>query len=204
MPASALPASPLPDCPLPELRVVELTAGAEPLLQRFFDDNPLYFVTVSGEPASPGEAHDEIHGELPAGWPYDRKWVIGYVDAAGALAAMANVVSDLLAPTVWHIGTFIVATARHGSGDAHALFGALQAWARRHGACWLRLGVVRGNVRAERFWARQGFVQTRLRDAVVFGERSTTVRVMCKPLDGGTIEAYLALVERDRPQAATD
>lgn len=199
-----MPASALPTCPLPGLRVVELAAGAEPLLQRFFDDNPLYFVTVSGRPASAGEAHDEIHGELPAGWPFGRKWVIGYVDAAGTLAAMAHVVSDLLAPAVWHIGTFIVATARHGSGDAHALFGALQDWARSHGARWLRLGVVRGNERAERFWARQGFVQTRLRDAVVFGDHSATVRVMCKPLAGGTIEAYLVLVERDRPQAATD
>lgn len=191
----------LPASPLPGLRVIELTAGAEPLLQRFFDDNPLYFVTVGGEPAGPGEAHDEIHGELPAGWPYGRKWVIGHVDAEGALAAMAHVVSDLLAPTVWHIGTFIVATSRHGNGDAHALYRALEVWARDHGACWMRLGVVRGNERAERFWTRQGYVQTRLRDAVVFGQHARTVRVMCKPLAGGSIEAYLALVERDRPPA---
>jgi GNAT superfamily N-acetyltransferase len=199
-----LTAPALPACPLPGLRAVELIAGMEPLLQRFFDDNPLYFVAVSGKPAAPGEAHDEMHGELPAGWSHGRQWVIGYVDATGALAAMANVVSDLLVPTVWHIGTFIVATVRHGSGDAQALFAALQDWARSRGACWLRLGVVRGNVRAERFWARQGFVQTRLRNAVVFGEHATTVRVMCKPLAGGSIEAYLGLVRRDRPQAAGD
>jgi GNAT superfamily N-acetyltransferase len=82
---------------------------------------------------------------------------------------MANVVSDLLAPTVWHIGTFIVATSRHGRGDAQVIYDNLEAWARRNGAQWLRLGVVKGNLRAEHFWERQGFAQTRLRPGVSMG-----------------------------------
>ena len=111
----------LPPSRLPELQVVELTSGSEPLLQRFFDENPLYFLSVNGEPAQPAEAHEEIHDALPAGWPYTKKWVIGYVARSGSLAAMANIVSDLLATSVWHIGTFIVATNRHGTGEANAL-----------------------------------------------------------------------------------
>ncbi len=191
----------LPLSPLPDLRSLELTAGSEPLLQRFFDQNPLYFMAVNGEPSQPGEAHDEIHGALPAGWPYTKKWVIGYVDATGSIAAMANLVSDLLAPTVWHIGTFIVATSRHGSGDAQALYRSLQSWAANSGAQWFRLGVVSGNARAERFWEREGFMQTRLRTGVTMGQLTHTLRVMVKPLVGGTVEQYLSLVERDRPQA---
>jgi GNAT superfamily N-acetyltransferase len=189
-----------PRSPLAELRSVELTAGSEPLLQRFFDDNPLYFLSVNGEPAQPGEAHEEIHGALPAGWPYTKKWVVGYVGANGSLAAMANVVSDLLAPSVWHISTFIVATSRHGAGDAQVLYRSLESWALRSGACWLRLGVVRGNARAERFWEREGFVQTRLRAGVVMGMLTNTLRVMFKPLAGGSMEQYLTLAGRDRPE----
>jgi ribosomal protein S18 acetylase RimI-like enzyme len=192
----------LPPSPLPTLTVVELSTGAEALLQRFFDENPLYFVSVNGEPAQPTEAHDEIHDSLPTGWPFTRKLVIGYVASDGRLAAMANVVTDMLAPTVWHISTFIVATARHGSGDATSLYKGLEAWAAQQGAKWLRLGVVSGNARAERFWERQGFTETRLRYGIQLGRLTHTLRVMFKPLAGGSLEQYLALVARDRPNAA--
>jgi GNAT superfamily N-acetyltransferase len=170
------------------------------LLQRFFDANPAYFVAIQGEPAGPNEAHEEIHGELPAGWSFTRKWVIGYVDAAGSLNAMANIVSDLLAPGVWHIGTFIVATSRHGTGDAQALYRGLEQWARANGADWLRLGVVVGNTRAERFWRSEGYSETRTRDGVRFGSQARTVRVMFKPLAGGTLAEYLSIIARDRPE----
>lgn len=191
----------LPPSPLPELQVLELGAGSEPLLQRFFEDNPLYFESVNGEPPQPTEAHEEIHGALPAGWPYTRKWVFGYANTQGSLVAMANIVSDLLAPSVWHIGTFIVATSRHGTGDAQVLYRNVESWATRQGAQWLRLGVVQGNGRAERFWERQGFIQTRLRSGVSMGKLTNTLRVMFKPLAGGSMAQYLALVERDRPDS---
>lgn len=192
----------LPASPLPELRVVELGPDHVPLLQRFFEENPLYFESVNGEPANPGEAHEEIHEPLPAGWPHTKVWVIGYLDPTGCLVAMANVVSDLLAPSVWHVSTFIVATARHGSGDAQNLYRSIETWAHAHGAQWLRLGVVQGNRRAERFWERQGFIQARLRHGVPMGRRINTLRVMFKPLAAGTGAQYLALVERDRPEGS--
>ena len=191
----------LPPPPSPELRVLELGADSESLLQRFFEENPLYFESVNGEPPQPTEAHEEIHGALPAGWRYTKKWVIGYASAQGSLVAMANLVSDLLAPSVWHIGTFIVATSNHGGGDALVLYRNLESWARRNGAQWFRLGVVQGNVRAERFWERQGFMQTRLRPGVSMGRLTNTLRVMFKPLAGGSLAQYLALVERDRPES---
>jgi GNAT superfamily N-acetyltransferase len=190
----------LPGSPIPGLRTVELVAGSEPLLQRFFDANPEYFLSIQGEPARPDEAHDEIHGELPAGWPFTKKWVIGYGGDDGTLLAMANVVSDLLADGVWHIGTFIVATARHGTGDAQRLYRGIEDWAVANGARWLRLGVVQGNGRAERFWLSRGFVEARARDGVPFGRVTNTVRVMFKPLAGGSPEDYLLLVPRDRPE----
>ena len=196
-----MPTTSLPPSPRTDLRVVELTSESEPLLHSFFAANPLYFMSVNGEPAQPGEAHEEITGALPDGWPYTKKWVIGYIAPDGSLAAMANVVSDLLAPGVWHIGTFIVATALHGSGTASTLYQGIESWASSNGACWLRLGVVRGNLRAERFWERLGFIQTRLRSGVQMGKLTNTLRVMYKPLCGGSTEQYLALVARDRAES---
>lgn len=194
-----MPTTPLPSSPIPGLRTVEITSADEPVLQHFFDANPQYFLAVQGEPAAADEAHEEIHGELPPGWRCTKKWLVGCVDAQGSLQAMANVVSDLLAPGVWHIGLFIVATARFGTGDAQALYRGLETWASAEGANWMRLGVVQGNVRAERFWEALGFVQTRTRSGVEMGKLTNTLRVMVKPLAGGTLEQYLSLVERDRP-----
>jgi hypothetical protein len=141
----------LPLSPVPALEIVELGSGDEPLLQRFFEENPDYFIAVQGAPAAGTEAHKEIHDELASGWNFTKKWVLGYRAGDGPLAAMVNVTTDMLASGVWHIGLFIVATPRRGSGEAHVLISGIEQWAPTHGAEWLRLGVVQGNARAERF-----------------------------------------------------
>ena len=188
----------LPASPLPDLRTIDLRPDGERSLQAFFDANPLYFRAVHGEPAAPDEAREEIHGELPAGWPYSCKFVFGYEDAHGQLAAMVNGVSDLLAHGVWHLGTFIVATRLHGTGTAARLYASVEAWAQRGGARWMRLGVVQGHARAEAFWTRLGYVQVAQRDGIAMGQRVNTIRVMAKPLTGQPLAEYYDLVERDR------
>jgi GNAT superfamily N-acetyltransferase len=189
----------LPDACLPGWRVVPLALDDTPAMQRFFDANPAYFLAVQGEPAGTDCAREELLEEVPAGLSHTRLYWMGWFDAAGDMAAVASVVSDLCAPQVWHIGLFIVATARHGSGDAQALHAGIESWARSHGACWMRLGVVQGNTRAERFWASRGYREVRTRDGIPAGRRTNTVRVMIKPLAGGTPGEYLAMVSRDRP-----
>jgi GNAT superfamily N-acetyltransferase len=189
----------LPESPLAGLATIELRADDAPLLQRFFDANPAYFLATSGEPAGPGEALEEITGEVPADYGHTKKWVIGYVDPRGELAAMANVITDLCARSVFHIGTFIVATDRHGSGDAQALYQGLETWSLANGAAWMRLGVVCGNARAERFWAARGYLPVRRRDGVQMGPRLVSIQTLFKPLRGGSLAQYLALVARDRP-----
>ena len=182
-------------------RAVELDAEDIAGLQRFFDENPEYFVIVTGKGPQASEAADEF-GPLPEAFSYTKKWVIGFVDESGSMIGMAAVVSDLIAQHVWHIGLFIVATRLHGTGVARRLFEHLERWAQERGAQWLRLGVVEGNARAERFWQRCGFADARRRDGVQMGARTHTIRVMFKPLAGGNLPEYLALVARDRPDAS--
>jgi GNAT superfamily N-acetyltransferase len=194
----------LPSSPLAGLRVLSLGAGAEPLLQRFFEANPFYFLAVHGQPAQAGEAHEEIHGRPPPGWPFTSVFVFGWQAADGELAAMANLVSDLLAPGVWHLGTFIVATQRHGSGDAQLLYRSVEDWAGHAGAQWMRLGAVQGHARAEAFWHRQGYQQVATRPGVPMGLRVNTLRVMAKPLQAQGLVDYFHRVERDRPATGPD
>jgi GNAT superfamily N-acetyltransferase len=179
------------------VRAVELGEDDMPALQRFFEANTEYFFEVGGEGPADDEALRELRDDPPPDMPFGRRWLLGFVED-GELVAMANVSSDFLAPGVWLLGLFVVASARHGTGLAAALYGALEAWAREQGARWMRLGVVAGNARAERFWRKVGYTEVIRRPGVPMGRRVNTLSVMYKPLDGGTLEDYLALVERDR------
>jgi GNAT superfamily N-acetyltransferase len=183
------------------VRAVELVDRDLPALQRFFEANADYFELVNGAPPPVGEAADEMHGALPPGWPYTKKWILGLRDDAGSMRAMVNIVSDLLAGGVWHVGTFIVSPPWRGTGAARRWYDALESWARINGAHWIRLGVVVGNARAASFWAACGYREVRLRDGVEMGARVNKVRVLVKPLAGGALDEYLTLVPRDRPDA---
>lgn len=179
---------------------IELTVADAGRVQRFFDANPEYFIDINGRPPHPGLGKEEIEELPPPEMPFTRKYALGFEDAGGELQATAMIVSDLLAPHVWHIGLFIVATRLRGTGLARGLYDGLEAWMRAEGADWIRLGVVAGNARAERFWERCGYVQTRVRAGVDTGGRINDIRVMMKALSGGSLPEYLALVPRDRPE----
>ncbi len=128
-------------------------------LQRFFDANPEYFLSVDGEPPAPDAAAHELVDVPPPGMPYREMLLLGISDGddpSGALAAMATVVGGFIAEHVSHIGLFIVATSLHGSGAAQEIHRKLERWMVDRGAAWVRLGVVAGNARAERFWERSG------------------------------------------------
>jgi GNAT superfamily N-acetyltransferase len=172
-----------------------------PLLQQFFDANPEYYLSTHGEPPAPDEAAREFADLPPAGLPFRINWMIGVPDADGRLVAMAHGLGDFVAAGVWHIGLFIVASASHGTGFARTLHDALEGWMRAQGAHWIRLGVVQGNTKAERFWHKAGYREVRERAGLAMGQRVNTVRVLVKPLRDEPLEAYLAQVARDRPGA---
>lgn len=179
----------------------KLTESDLPVLQDFFVANPDYFLSVNGVPPRVDEAKQEFEDRPPPVMPFDEVFVIGFVDSAGNLIAMASVISNLLAKNVWHISLFIVAGSLHGSGTAASLYAGLEAWMQEQGARWVRLGAVVGNARAERFWERCGYVEVRRRAGTQLGMLVQTVRVFVKPVSTSGIEEYLNLVTRDRPES---
>jgi len=181
-------------------RIEALDRDDVPAMQRFFDANPEYFVAVNGEGPTRDEAEREFDDLPPAGMRYRERWVIGMVDEAGALVGVGGVIADFLVDSVWHIGLFVIASMLHGSGAATHAYHALERWMHASGARWIRLGVVKGSAKAERFWEKMGFVEVRERGPVAMGKRSNLLRVMIKPLVAGALPAdYLSRVERDRP-----
>jgi GNAT superfamily N-acetyltransferase len=169
-------------------------------LQRFFEENPEYQLLVEGEPPGGDAAQKQFDALPPPDWPLKKKWTIGFHDAKGRLIAIADLLEDLFIAGVWHLGLFIVSTRLHGRGTARPLYDALEQWVHGRGATWLRLGVVTGNARAARFWEKCGYHEVRLRLGVPYGKNLNDIRVMVKPLSGGSMADYLAAVARDRPE----
>lgn len=195
--ASTTPKLRAPPSPLAGINSRLLGAPDAPLLQRFMAENPAYFVAVHGALPTSSEALDELNSLPPATYSYGEKVLIGFQTEKGTLIAFANIVTDLFAPGVWLIATFYVATERHGSGDAKAYYLAIEQWAASHGAQWLRLGVVIGNTRAEKFWARAGFMDVIVRHGIAMGQRVNAMQVMVKSLRSATLDDYRALVAQD-------
>jgi RimJ/RimL family protein N-acetyltransferase len=185
----------------PRLLARELSRDEVPLLQAFFDANPEYFETINGRRAHPDEATSEFDDLPPAHMTFTGRWMLGLFakDDGARLVGHAGLLSDLCAPGVWHIGLYVLASDRHGHGDAGPMLQALEDWMVGGGARWIRLGVVAGNAKAERFWDKHGYREVRRREGVDTGGRVNDLRVMVKSMQGEPIERYLALVPRDAP-----
>jgi GNAT superfamily N-acetyltransferase len=183
-------------------RAFEMDTRDIPALQRFFERNPEYHLAVGGQAPRPNEAQEEFESLPPAGWPFEKRLLLAFVDDEHSMVGMASVTVNLFVQGIWHVGLFIVATSLRGRGTASILYGHLESWMRSNGARWLRLGVVEGNARAERFWAKAGYVEVRKRQGVEIGKRVCTLRVMVKPPANGSLPEYIAMVARDRPDSA--
>lgn len=180
-------------------RVAELPPEHLPRLQAFFDANPEYEQIVNGRPPPPDAAVTDYAHRPPPHLASTWHGYLGVYAADDALDGAIVLDRDLGAPGVWHLALFIVATRLHASGFAQALYDALERWVAGQGAPWLRLNVLVANPRARAFWNRQGFRPVRLREGIDTGVRLHDSWVMLKPLAGGTLDAYLDLVPRDRP-----
>jgi len=64
----------LPRSPIAGLATVELTAGRESILQAFFEANSAVLRSGAWWPRAAWRGPEEMYGELPAGWPFTKKW----------------------------------------------------------------------------------------------------------------------------------
>lgn len=177
-----------------------LAAHEVPALQAFFEANPEYFQSINGRPPLSDEAQTEFDELPPAHLGFGERWMLGLFDRRdGQLVGVAALLSDFVAAGVWHVALFLLASHLHGQGRAGELYAAMETWMRQGGARWLRLGVVAGNAKAERFWAKLGYLEVRRREGIDTGGRINTLRVLVKPLaEGVSLDAYLELMARDR------
>src|SRR5690349_14831513 len=65
-------------------------SGAElPEVQRFLEANPEYYLRVTGQPPGPDAAKEELEALPPAEWDFERKSLLAFRDASGAIIGVA-------------------------------------------------------------------------------------------------------------------
>ena len=156
----------------------DLKIDEVPRLQALFDANPEYSLIINGRPFRGDEAQAEFDEQPPSHLSFGSRHFLGVFCASGELVGVAIIVADMNVAQVWHTGLFLMATHLHGSGAASEVYDALEAAMEHAGARWLRLGVVAGNGRAERFWAGKGYREVRVRRDVDTGGQQNDVRVL--------------------------
>ncbi len=116
-------------------------------------DSPRAFWTTYAEAAA--RTDDQWRTAVGTGGPL---WLAWDVDRPVGLVALWHA-ADQPEDDV-HLVQMWVASSARGSGAATALVGAALAHARTEGRARISLDVARENVRARRFYLRQGFVPT--------------------------------------------
>ncbi len=177
----------------------ELNDDDIPRLQHFYSSNPEFFLMANGMPVRDDEAQREFDELPPAEIPFNQRYIIGFFDCNNNLIGVTIILSDFLAPRVWQISFFMVATSLHATGIANMVYSQLEKWIALNSTNWIRLGIIVNNHKAERFWKKCGYVEVRQRKAVKFGSLIHDLRVMIKALKPYTIDEYKQCVVYDRP-----
>jgi ribosomal protein S18 acetylase RimI-like enzyme len=129
-------------------------------LQSLLESDPGYFEIVQGAPPGPAEAQSLVTA-LPEGKDYGDKFVYVVFDRQGAresaLAAAIDLIRGYPENGVWYLGLLFVAPSARNVGLGTRLLDAACAHVKREGGHALRLGAVRGNVRARALYERNEF-----------------------------------------------
>ena len=187
----------------PDILIRTATEADRDSLAQFCRENPGYDVLVTGSPPVEGVWVEDFLTDLPPsdfGWTATHKLIaIRPVMAPGSVLAVMDVSVNMIASGVGHIGLFQVAEALHGTGIAHRLYQALEAWLVSEGMDGFRLGVLEANPRGHAFWSRHGYQFARHRRAP--DNSGHVSRVLYKTLSPTSAEQWYKRVPRDDPQS---
>ena len=96
---------------------------------------------------------------LPPGKEVCDKLYLGFYDGAD-LVAVLDLILGFPNDKTAYIGFFMTETSVQNAGVGSGIIDELCVWLKRAGFSSVRLGWVSGNAQAERFWLKNGFIET--------------------------------------------
>jgi GNAT superfamily N-acetyltransferase len=165
---------------LTDYRVRVLDTSDLPSIQLLLDRCADFHLLVTGEPPKPGDASNLLEDHPPDIAP-DDKIVFGIFSPRNELLGVLDLARNYPLAGIWWIGLLLLDPICRGQGLGKQVYTAFEAWARKHGANEIRLGVVERNEKALRFWESLGFQRIVRRPPVKMGQLEQAVFVLSKP-----------------------
>jgi len=143
------------------LSLKPLSATAQDLasLQRLLEQAPRYAQIATAGPVSPSAAA-EMQATLPPGKEYEDKLVFG-IFKDQSLVGCVDLIRGYPSKSVAYVGLLLIAEPHEGNGyGAQAFEMVIEVIADWSTCTALRLGVLKTNEKAIRFWSKLGFAPT--------------------------------------------
>lgn len=162
------------------IQIETLTPTQSDLVQALYDQSPDYFLRISGRPAQPGSALENLT-VFPPGLSHSPVLLGAFEDGrlVGVLIAGLGFPSEEFA----HVALTLVDGQARGRGVGRALHDAYLGAVRQHPhISTLRLGIVAPNAEvAEPFWRALGYIPSGEVKDFSQGDVVSTVEVFTRP-----------------------
>jgi len=129
-------------------------------LQGLYERCTDYHEMHEGFATRPSAAADEL-AMLPPGRTLEDKFSMGIYEPGGPLIGYLDIVRHYPATNEWWIGLLMLDPEARAKGLGARLFRATWNWVLSQDGKAIYLAVLEENIRAERFWRRQGFEEVR-------------------------------------------
>jgi GNAT superfamily N-acetyltransferase len=136
-----------------------------------------YFELAEGNPAGENAAHHILTG-LPEGKQNSDKFALGvFFNNTENLIGVIDIVQNFPISGEWILGLLLIDPIYRNRGTGQEVYRALSEWCRKNAAISMRIGVLKDNDHALRFWQRLGFVEVERKNKK-FGSKMHTVIFM--------------------------
>ena len=140
-----------------------------------------YMLLVDGHAADPDGVKEDFQS-IPPGKSLDDKFVFGIIDQQNDLVGYLDALRWYPDERTWWIGLLLLVPEARSQGLGQKVLHGFVEYVLASGAQAIMLGVVEENGLAYKFWNRMGFELERETGPRQFGNKTQTVKIMCRIL----------------------
>jgi len=157
------------------LKIVSLDLDDMESIDELYNECEDYFLMVNGATHTKEDSED-IFTSLPPDKEFKDKFVLG-VFYKEELVGVIDLIKDYPVLNQWIIGLFLLKRKDRNKGLGKLIHNALIEIILEQNGKSLRVGVVKGNIKAIKFWGNLGYKKTKETD-VILGDKVHKVYVM--------------------------
>lgn len=146
-------------------------------LQKLCENCSCYYKLMEGKKVSPN-AGKEVFYDLPKGKKLQDKIIIGIYTKSNKLIGIIDMIKDFPVDKIWFIGLMMLDPAERKKGLGEKMVKEYIKFASKNEIGKIRLGVLKENDGALKFWDRMGFKITREISNYKINKKTTTVYAM--------------------------